>query len=304
MVRRGIVFILWTSIGLGQAPPEIFRFQSGFWVNLHQFLFQQASKSDRVASTAPEWQAAVEYYKNAVVPKGEMSLELTDVNYRLSEADSATGLPAGLDPSLAAALVKAAPVYRREWWPEHNRRNLAWIDAVRPLLARYGDRIRKDMVTVYHAEWPAEPVRTDIAVYGGQFGAYTATTPKPHITMSSVDPGYQGEASLEMLFHEISHALDEKLSTALEAELAARGMLFRRRGFDHAIIFYTAGEVTRRYLPNYETYAVRNGIWEKGWPGAVPVLEKDWKPYLDGRIDWEAAVKAIVADYGVPKNAH
>lgn len=36
------------------------------------------------------------------------------------------------------------------------------------------------------------------------------------------------------------------------------------------------------YLPGYEPYVVRNGLWEKSWPRAFPVLEKDWKPYLDG----------------------
>jgi hypothetical protein len=231
-----------------------------------------------------------------------MSPELTEVNDRLSTAGSGIELPTtGLDAGLVATLVKAAPVYRLTWWPQHNRANQAWIDAVLPLFAKHGEAIQKDIVAVYGVTWPTAPIRTDVSAYGGPFGAYTTLAAAPHITISSVDPSYQGIASLEMLFHESSHVIDEKIRAALTKELTVRGRLFKRRGFDHAIIFYTAGEITRRYLAGYEPYAVKNGIWENGWPGGLAVLEKDWKPYLEGRIDIASAVKAIVADYGVPK---
>jgi hypothetical protein len=48
-------------------------------------------------------------------------------------------------------------------------------------------------------------------------------------------------------------------------------------------------------------FGVQKGIFERGWPGALPVLEKDWKPYLDGKIDLATAVHRLVEDYGVPK---
>jgi hypothetical protein len=46
---------------------------------------------------------------------------------------------------------------------------------------------------------------------------------------------------------------------------------------------------------------VRNRIFEDGWPESLPVLERDWKPYLDGRIDLTSAMRAVVAGYGIPK---
>ncbi len=285
-----------------EAP--IFDFHSGFWLNLHQFLCHAATASDPGRPDSPEWDAAVEYYRREIVPRGELSPELTDVTNRLSAAGSASELPAtGLDQALVAMLAKAAPIYRRMWWPQHDKSNLAWIAAVMPLVAKYGAAIQRDLTSAYTVAWPSAPIRTDVSVYGGTYGAYTTTTPAPHITVSSMDKSYQGEASLEMLFHESSHALDEKIEAALNSELKARGKLFRRREFGHAIIFYSAGEVTRRYLAGYETYAVRNGIWDKGWPGGLEVLEKDWRPYLQGRIGMAAAVRAIVEDYGVPRNA-
>jgi hypothetical protein len=283
--------------------PPIFEFHSGFWLNLHQFLCQSATASDPVRSDSPEWDAAVEYYRREIVLRGELSPELTDVANRLSAAGSARELPAaGLEPVLVATLAKVAPIYRRTWWPQHDQSNLAWIAAVTPLVDKYGAAIQRDLTSAYMVEWPPAPIRTDVSVYGGTYGAYTTTMPTPHITISSVDKSYQGNASLEMLFHESSHALDEKIEAALDSELKAHGKLFRRRAFGHAIIFYSAGEITRRYLAGYETYAIRNGIWDKGWPGGLEVLEKDWKPYLQGRIGMAAAVRAIVEDYGVPRN--
>jgi hypothetical protein len=122
-----------------------------------------------------------------------------------------------------------------------------------------------------------------------------------HITISSADASYQGPNAFEMLFHEASHGFSEKVSDALDKELRAQGKLFRRRRFDHAVIFYTAGELARRHLGTYEPYAIRYGIYDRAWEGALPVLEQDWKPYLDGKIDFEAAVRAMVKDYGVPR---
>jgi hypothetical protein len=223
------------------------------------------------------------------------------VNNRLAGAGSAAELrPDGLDPELRAVLSRAAPVYRSRWWPEHNRSNLAWIDEVRPLLAKYGASMCKDVAAVYPTPWPPTPIRADVAAFAGPLGAYTTVEPT-HITISSTDKGYQGEAALEMLFHEASHSLDGRVSEALEKERLARGLVFKRRGFSHAVLFYTAGEITRRYLPGYEMYGVRNRIFVDSWPESLAVLDGDWKPYLDGRTDLTSAVRAVVGSYGIPK---
>ncbi len=118
-----------------------------------------------------------------------MSRAAEAMNNRLAEAGSTTELrPDGLDPELRAVLSKAAPVYRS-------------------LLANYGASMRKDIAAVYQTPWPPAPIRADVAAFAGPLGAYT-TSEANHITISSTDKGYQGEAALEMLFHEASHLLD------------------------------------------------------------------------------------------------
>jgi hypothetical protein len=293
------VIPVYAGVCAAQPTPAIFEFHSGFWINLHQFLMHQAAAPEAAPSDPPEWRDAVSYYRRVMAQQDRMGRAGEAVNNSLAEVGSDAELRPGLDPELRAVLTKAAPVYRSRWWPEHNRSNLAWIDAVRPLLSRYGGPICKDIAAVYQTTWPATPIRVDVAAFAGPDGAYTTIEPT-HITISSTDEGYQGDAALEMLYHETSHSLDEKVRTALENERLARGVVFKRRGFSHAVLFYTAGEIVRRYLPGYETYGIRHGMFVTGWPESLPVLEKDWKPYLDGRTDLASAVRAVVAGYGVP----
>jgi hypothetical protein len=293
--------LVYAGVCAAQSTPAIFEFHSGFWINLHQFLIHQDAAAEAVPSDPPEWRDAVSYYRHVMARQDLMSGAGEAVNNSLAGAGSDADLrPVGLDPGLRAVLTKAAPVYRSRWWPEHNRSNLAWIDAVRPLLSKYGASMCRDIAAAYQTAWPATSIRVDVAAFAGPHGAYTTLEPT-HITISSTDKGYQGDAALEMLYHESSHSLDEKVRTALENERVERGLVFKRRGFSHAVIFYTAGEIARRYLPGYEMYGVRNGMFADGWPESLPVLEKDWKPYLDGRTNLTSAVRAVVAGYGIPK---
>ena len=291
--------LVYPLVCAAQATSPIFEFRSEFWINLHQFLIHQAAVA-QAPSGPPEWRDALIYYRHGLAQQDLMSRAAEAMNNRLADAGSAPELrPDGLDPEMRSVLSKAAPVYRSLWWPEHNSSNLAWIDAVRPLLAKYGASICRDIAAVYQTPWPAIPIRVDVTAFAGPLGAYTTLEPT-HITISSTDKGYQGAAALEMLFHESSHLLDAKVRAALEQERLGQGLVFKRRAFSHAVLFYTAGEIVRRYVPGYEMYGIRNHIFVDGWPESFAVLERYWKPYLDGRTDLPSAVRALVAGYGIP----
>jgi hypothetical protein len=302
MVGRAVqlaFFALWCPGLKGQ----IFEFHSGFWVNLHQFLYQQASAPKPEPSGSAAWQQALTYYRREMTPHNLLGDDMASVNDRLSRAESAASLEGtSLDLKLRAALEGAAATYREVWWPQHNHENLAWIDAAKPLLAKYGAAMKQDIAAAFRTEWPADAIRTDVSHSAGPVGAYTTRTPT-HITVSSADPGYRGPASLEMLFHEASHSLDDLVNQALSEELQAQDKLFRRRGFGHAVLFYTAGEIARRHLGEYEPYGILHGMYDAGWPESLSVLEQDWKPYLDGKTDFREAVRSLVRDYGVPKES-
>jgi hypothetical protein len=289
--RVAALGLLLAATSPAQQQP-LFDFRGDFWMNLHHFLYQQANAKEPELSDSADWNAAVDYYRREM-SKRDLLMDdgMVDIHNRLPDLD-------GLPPELAAQLRRAAPVYRARWWTEHNRANLDWIHAVEPLIARHGDGLKKDLANIYQTPWPSDPIRTDVCFHANWAGGYTSIGPA-HITISSSDPNNTGVAALEILFHEASHTLVRKVSEALSAEAAAQKKLFQRRSFWHAVLFYTAGELVRRRFDGYTPYAIRNGIYERGWPGALPVLEKDWKPYIDGRIDLAAAVRRLVEDYGI-----
>jgi hypothetical protein len=280
-----------------------FEFHSGFWINLHHFLSEQAMADTPPASTSADWQKAVDYYRREVVKRDWLSDEAAQINNRLSSLDDTASLrDSGLAPDLIAALDAAAPIYKSQWWSKHDQGNRAWIDAVTPLISKYGEPLKKELATAYQTDWPKTPIRVDVVEYANWAGAYTTLDPT-HITVSSANAGYQGNAALEMLFHEASHALIDKIRAALTDEMKAQHKLLRTREFWHAVLFYTAGEMARRHLDGYTPYAIKNGLYDHGWAGGLEVLDKDWKPYLDGKIDLAAAVRSLVADCGVPDKA-
>jgi hypothetical protein len=293
-----LLMLLMGGLAWGDGEQSIFDFHSNFWVNLHHSLYEKAAAKSSETSQSKEWNEAVEYYRREVVKNDLLSDEMSAINDQLSKVEGARSLKtSGLRPDLIAVLESAAQVYRARWWPSYHRANLEWIAAATPLIAKYGRVLTKQLSAAYQTEWPKEPIRTDVSAYASWAGAYTSTHPS-HITISSTDPSYQGEASLEMLFHESSHAIIGKIEDTLSAELKSQKKLFQRRGFWHAVLFYTSGELTRRLLDGYVPYAVKNGLYDQGWRGALPVLEKDWKPYLDGKIDLATAARRMVIDFG------
>lgn len=289
---------LWVPTARAQRPPN-FEFHSGFWVNLHHYLYEQASPGSAVASDTPAWRRALDYYRREMVKQDMLSREMEAVNNTLSDREAAASIEgSGLQPELIAVLEDAAPEYRQRWWPVHDAANRAWIAAVRPLLAKYGAGITGEVAAAFGTNWPDGPIRTDVAEYANWGGAYTTLEPT-HITISSTDRGYAGRAALEMLFHEASHALSRGVTDALFLEARAQGKLLRRQSLWHAVLFYTTGEIVARHLEDYTPYAIANGLYDQGWPGALPVLDQDWRPYLDGKIDRAAAIRSVVRDYSV-----
>lgn len=66
--------------------------------------------------------------------------------------------------------------------------------------------------------------------------------------------------------------------------------------FWHGLMFYTTGELVRRQVPELVPYAIKYGMWETNWPNFLPVLEEDWKQFLDGHGTFRGSMDRVVAD--------
>jgi hypothetical protein len=260
-----------------ESPLPVFEMHSGFWVNLHHFLYLQArltrgnssSTENRRGAAQPDevpvslidfpeadikaWRDAVSFYAKDLAGRdlllnGDMEI----INNQLSLMETCADLEgkttllckSGLRQDLVEALERAAPVYRAHWWAQHDQANREWISRVAPMIQKMGVELSGQLADVYQRPWPSQRLRVDVVCYGGPFGAYTTLDPI-HVTISSHDPRNRDVYGFEVLFHESSHALAGAVTAAIAREFRERDKPIRR-DFWHALLFYTTGEIVRR----------------------------------------------------------
>lgn len=294
-----------------QTPPRWFEFRVSFWNSLHHELHALARprapsavapREDLSEAARAGWQKALEVYR----PLGRRSLlfdeGLASMSARLSPLSDDAGLPReAIAPALIAALEAAAPAYRASGWPTHQRDARAFIASASSLLTRYGAVIAPTVAAAYGATW-SESVPVDVVRDAGPPGnAHTTVRPRAHVTIAATDPRHQGLAALELLFHEASHGWDATLTDEITSAARAEGRVVRQDLW-HAVLFYTAGELTRRalaatdtpYVPYAVVQGMTSGIYQDVWPAIV----QTWTPWLDRRTSRAAAVTALVRALG------
>ena len=297
-----------------------FVFHSGFWINLHHFLYEQAAERKQSGSSgsaagavtsmsqlSPEqqqlWNAALDYYTRTMIKADLLQdRDMVTINDILSEAAPDLS-KSGLKDDLRRVLENIAPVYRARWWPQHDKANRFWIALAIPMVKQFGETLISQLTTAYKGKWPVAPIRVDVVEYANWAGGYTTVDPDNHVhtTICSIESDYQGFAALEMLFHEASHSMvsprNGAVAQAITRECQAKNKPIPN-GLWHAIIFYTAGEFTKRNLrehgvSNYIPAGYR-GLYARAWPNLQRPLELYWQPYLDGTVDFDKAISNLI----------
>lgn len=306
-----------------QAPASIFSFDAdGFWLNLHSFLYvlgrAEAGLADRTrlaVTRAPSeaaatleraatdevarWRAAVATYAG-----GRSRLDAVFDAPLIRSMRALADLAEGSEPASDAidgphreALRAVAPVYRRLFWPDHQRGNREWVARLEPLLARHGQEILGLVTKAYGGTWPSGGYPVRVSAYSNWAGAYS-TQDRSHpddgrLLVVSSRAGLQNAEALEIVFHEAMHQWDGAIQPALAD--AARGLGRRAPpGLSHAMIFYTAGAAVRRVVPGHVPYAEAHGLWRGPMSQFLPALQKAWQPWLDGATTRESALTELI----------
>ena len=301
------------------AQIAIFRFESDeFWLNLHKFLYVLGRAQNKYADASREavagapadadrglasltetdrkiWADAVTAYAQGLSrrePIFDRDLALLEGRLAdIDDADLAEG--ANVDASLRAVLERAAPVYRKAWWPSHVAANRAWVSSTQQLLKAQGPVVLQFITRAYGLPWPASGYPVHVVHYALWAGAYS-TYGDLLVVSSNSAAGMSGWSGLETVFHEGMHTWDDAIAVVLNAEAQATGRQLARN-LSHAIVFYTAGEAVRRVAPaGYVPLADATGGWERGMTGLKPALEEAWLPYLNGSGTRDAALAALV----------
>jgi hypothetical protein len=288
-----------------------------------------AGMSNLSAAEGRAWNAALAFYAKAYADKDlTVSLEMILIKNQLGDFETCEDLTgakkkscdAGLPAQLTQTLESAAPVYRAHLWTEHDRSNRRWITAVAPLIRRSGLDLSHRLAEIYQTPWPRERIRVDVTWFASSTGAYTTLDPL-RVTVSATDARNQGAEAFEVLFHEASHGIADVVQDAIFRECRQRDKPIPRDLW-HALLFYTTGEVIRPLASSstsspplsssgsenssgsssaaspssgYVPYAVREGLYKRGWENYLRILTQYWQPYLDGRVDFSDAVAHMVS---------
>ena len=334
----GLAALIATALATA-APPTVasqpapssplFRIETGeFWLNLHHFLYvlgrapgktpdtlreavagAPAEAERGLATLSPDerkiWADAVAGYARELSQKDIMFDEpLPEIASALTRADDAPNLrDVRMDGKTRDILERAAPVYRKAWWPAHRASNQAWQADIESLVAKHGVAVLGFITNAYGLPWPAGGFPIHAARFANWAGAYS--TRGNLLVLSTVEAGTRGTNGLETVFHEAMHQWDGQVLEALarQARIVKVGL---PRDLFHALIFYTAGEAVRRVVPTHVPYAEAFGVWSRRLSGSpLPAqrlkdaLDELWKPYLDGRGTRDEAFAALLAKVGI-----
>ena len=287
-------------------------FHSSMWVNLHHTLFAAAwakrpeAGTRRLVGPMPSplagplseeeresWDAAVGYYDRELADRDlRAGRGITLIKRALAEEDLSAN---AIGSELRAVLERAAPVYRRHFWPAHDRANREWIRATSALLRTIERDIVDSHERLYARPWFTSPVRVDIVWVGR---AYTTLDPVTHATVSPAEgSGLSGWTGVEMVLHEVSHELilptEDVLATALGTHLKQHGGLW------HVLQFYQTGTALQRILRSrgidYTPYMYSTGLFDRAWSHYRKPVEDHWGLYVRGEITRAQAIERLLA---------
>lgn len=206
-----------------------------------------------------------------------------------ARALSATAVPDDLRRVLNDVML----IYRKHWWPAHDAANRKRISEFQSLLAKHGRAMVDRLTRLYQEPWPPGGVRVQVAAYTNWAGAYS--TRGPLLVVSSLAAAHNGSSGMEILFHEAMHQWDDQMMARLDGAAAAAGIRAPNE-LSHAMIFYTAGHVTRAVVGDaHVPYADANGIWQRGLGRYRAALDAHWRPYLDGAGSLDDALRKLIA---------
>jgi hypothetical protein len=316
-MRRVRAVLVSTAITLALTTPRaqqprMFVFQNNFWLNLHQFLRGEVYR--RGAKLPPgldpvslsdvdrgKWSAALDAYAGVARRDILFDQSIVRIHNTLAGVGDVIQLPDGLvEPAVAAALNNAAPMYRARLWPTRQAANDRWIASAKALLARHETAMASMLAVAYPVPWPMDPILVDLVGETGPNSAITHRGPAgygAHTQVSSGSSRNGGDSSLELLFHEATHAgIDDRLQQLIVDE-GSRQKVAAPEDLWHAIIMFTSGVIALKELATsgatYVPYADR---YNQITPVQRSALERDWRPYLDRQVSLEQALHDLVRD--------
>ena len=329
-----LAMVLAVSFATGAQPPlqraaappmpTLFTFETDeLWLNLHHFLYVlgrieaglaapgRASTVENASADAervlgrldPEertaWTDAVRTYAMGLSGRSTLDRAMATPTRALADADDAPTLAGmALDAALAATLERAAPIYRKAWWPAHLAANREWHSSTQALVDRHGAAVIDYVTKAYELPWPAGGFAVHVSAYANHGGSAYSSGISGLLVVPSQSEFSADWYALETIVHEAMHQWDGRMFEAMRAHASGSTV---PRDLPHALVFYTAGEAVRSVQPPHVPMIDWLELWAVTLSGATvpakrlePLVVEHWKPHLDGRGTRDDALAALV----------
>ncbi len=288
-----------------------YAFYSNFWINLHHFLYAQAQRADGQPIDGgrnlsrdefAQIDGAIDWYRDNLADRDLLmdrrmyAVKRALIGYEahvLPEAGEVAG-------EHLAQLETAASIYRKYYWPRHDRQNreiVAWhLDRIRSMENQVLDRISE----LAQQPWPDEEIRVDLTWDANWAGAYCTTQPI-HAVLTSrpggPDNSWPPGGWLELLFHEPSHAIiDPDQSTVGKTifQVAEQQGHLDPGQLWHAVLFLFSGTAVQEALHqagiDHQLLMVSEGIFSR----YQPEVNEGFLKYIAGDDDLLSATQATL----------
>ncbi len=252
-------------------------------------------------SSRAGWDGAVDYYARILSPGSFGSKPQFLVRFQLAGL-GVEGRSAADEEYLDVTRgfrTAAAPAYRACRFPSQDARNRKWIAEIGPRLAAEEEKLAARLEALYRKKWKTLPILVDVVETVDWSGANTAWSDagQGDILITST---VTGPAAFETLFHEASHVLMDRgdpVRAALEKAAKASGVKLPGDLW-HVVLFYTTGEAVRQVLDERGPAGYTPMLYEifarPAWVNYREPLEKEWKPYVDGKRTLDEAASGLI----------
>lgn len=296
---------------------KYYSFQSNAQLNAHLYLYNRAmgckykkvhkdslayySFKDKLKSLTPKdlsiLNAVVEFYKDSLTGRDVLFDSLMrDISDKLTEGT----LPKHPLQIKTLEQVKIfQPTFNKLYWKEIEADNKTWINANKEQLIKQEGGIVPELERIYQTTLPtSSKVIVDLTCYATWAGAFSFNDHFCHIVFASAHGSNKGDLATEVVFHETSHFLVDKVSEKFAA-LSKGKDIKKSINLWHNIIFYTTGLVLEKYYAKegkmFFPYYVQMKFEDKfpDFKISVEAFKQYWDPYVNGQVNMDEALKNI-----------
>lgn len=325
-VTTMLMLILFISTNAYSKKAELFEskyfvFQSSKQLNAHLYLYNRAlgckftkkpddslayySFKDKYASLnakeALELNGIMLYYRDSLAKKdllfdNSMS-EFSD--YLSDDGRSKIKLKLKWQADALEALKKFQPYFTKLYWAGIDSTNKAWLAAYKDQLIKLETTVVPELEKIYQTKLPSQKIRIDLTCYATFAGAYSFKNSFEHIIYSSASKSNQAELATEVVFHEASHFLVDKVNDQIFLLVKDNKDSKKCSNVWHNIMFYTTGYVLEKQYKlqwkKFDPYYVQMKFSEK-FPDFKITLDGCnlyWNQYIEGKLKLNEALKKI-----------